>query len=293
MVREHLAPRFADRRLDALSADDMATLVRELRAEGKSEATISVTLAVVGYVFKFAARRLGWTGAIPTSLMLKSERPKLSQSKRRPIFTGEQLEQTLAAAHEPFRTLFVVAAPTGARVSELCGLTWADVRLVDLGDAEIDFGFQVDRHGNRRPSKTDGSARTIPIPAELASILARHKRTARYVADADFVFVTGTGPDGHSSSATCRAPCAKLKGGLSTGWAHRPSLPFTTSTMPAIRCLSRAAPSRQCIRSDTRSPLAHCWRARAWTRSRSSWDTGTEPSHEPSTSAKSRTPGGA
>lgn len=108
-------------------------------------------------------------------------------------FTGEQLEQTIAAAHEPFRTLFAVAALTGARISELCGLTWANVRIDDLDDADIEFGWQVDRHGNRLPTKTDGSARTVPIPRELALVLGRHKLSASYCAPGDYVFATGTG----------------------------------------------------------------------------------------------------
>jgi integrase len=106
---------------------------------------------------------------------------------------GDQLEQTIAAAREPFRTLFTVAALTGARISELCALTWADVRIDDPDDAEIEFGWQVDRHGNRRPTKTDGSARTVPIPRELAIVPARHKVAARYCEQASFVFSTGTG----------------------------------------------------------------------------------------------------
>jgi integrase len=179
IVDGHLRPRFYARRLDGIGADDLAQLVRELRAEGKSEATIAVAVAVIGRIYKFAARRLGWNGTIPTTLMLSCERPKISQAKRRPIFIGEQLEQTIAAAHEPFRTLFAVAALTAARVSELCGLTWADVRIDELDEAEIDFGWQVDRHGNRRPTKTDGSARTVPIPRELAVVLGRHKLAAR------------------------------------------------------------------------------------------------------------------
>lgn len=192
-IVEHLRRRFDSRRLDGITADDLATVVREMRAEGKSEATIAVALAVVGQVYKFAARRLGWSGTIPTTLLLASERPKVSQIKRRAIFTGEQLEQTIAAAHEPFRTLFTLAALTGARISELCGLTWADVRIDNLDDAEIEFGWQVDRHGNRRPTKTDGSARTIPVPKELGIVLAAHKRRARYRAADSFVFATGTG----------------------------------------------------------------------------------------------------
>jgi integrase len=192
-VDRHLRPRFDARRLDAITADDLACLVRELRAEGKSEATIAVAIAVVGRIYRFATRRLGWHGASPTTLMLTSERPKISQAKRRPIFEGEQLEQTIAAASDPFRTLFAVAALTGARISELCGLVWADVRIEDLDDAQIEFGWQVDRHGNRRPTKTDGSARTVPIPGELARVLARHRLPAKHCAATDFVFATRTG----------------------------------------------------------------------------------------------------
>jgi integrase len=192
-VDGHLRPRFDARRLDAITADDLACLVRELRAEGKSEATIAAAIAVVGRIYRFAARRLGWTGTSPTTLMLTSERPKISQAKRRPIFEGEQLEQTIAAASDPFRTLFALAALTGARISELCGLTSADVHIEDLDEAEIEFGWQVDRHGNRRPTKTDGSARTVPIPGELPRALARHRLAAKHCADADFVFATRTG----------------------------------------------------------------------------------------------------
>jgi integrase len=193
IVREHLGPRFESRQLDAITADDLAALVRELRGQGKSEATIAVALAVIGRIYKFAARRLGWQGTIPTALMLRSERPKTSQVKRPPIFTAAQLEQTIAAASEPFCTLFIVAALTGARVSELCGLTWADVRIDRLEEAEIEFGWQVDRHGHRRPTKTNGSARTVPIPGALALILARHCERAAYANPGDFVFATATG----------------------------------------------------------------------------------------------------
>jgi integrase len=193
MVNEHLRPRFGGQRLDRVTADDLAVLVRDLRAEGKSEATIVAALGVVSQIYKFAARQLGWVGTMPTTLMLQSERPKLSQAKRRPIFTGEQLEQTIAAAHEPFRTLFTVAALTGARISELCGLSWADIRIDDVDDAEIEFGWQVDRHGNRRPTKTDGSARTVPIPCELAMVLVRHRAAARSSAPNAFVFASATG----------------------------------------------------------------------------------------------------
>jgi integrase len=189
----HLRPRYGNHRLDGITADDLATMVREMRDHGKSEATILVVLGVAGRIYKFAARRLNWSGVSPTSLMLASERPKVSLAKRRPIFSGEQIEQTVAAAGEPYRTLFTVAALTGGRVSELCGLTWADVNLDDVDDADVSFGWQVDRKGNRCPTKTDGSARTVPIPPELAILLARHKLASRDARPDAFVFATRTG----------------------------------------------------------------------------------------------------
>lgn len=78
-------------------------------------------------------------------------------------------------------------------VSELCGLTWAEVSLDDLDDAEITFAWQVDRKGSRRPTKTDGSARTVPIPQELALVIARHKLASRDVSPDAFVFAACTG----------------------------------------------------------------------------------------------------
>lgn len=192
-VERHLRPRFATRRLDHLTPDDLAALVRGLRHAGKSEATIAVVLGVTNRIYRHAARRLGWAGANPVGLLLSSERPKPSQAARRRIYEGEQLAQTIGAAHEPYRTLLTVAALTGARVSELCGLTWADVRLADLDDAEVAFTCQVDRQGNRQPMKTDGSARVVPIPRELAAVLARHKLASRATAPDAYVFATRTG----------------------------------------------------------------------------------------------------
>jgi len=192
-VDQHARPRFGNRRLDSITADDLAALVREIRQRGKSEATIAAVLGAIGRIYKFAARRLSFTGMNPITLMLSSERPKVSLATRRPIFTPEQIEQTLAAATEPYCTLFTVAALTGARVSELCGLTWQNVRLDDLDDAEITFAWQVDRKGNRRPTKTDGSARTVPIPRELALVLARHKLASTDGRPDAFVFATCTG----------------------------------------------------------------------------------------------------
>jgi integrase len=192
-VEQHLLDRFGVRRLDTITPDDLAELVRELRAGGLAESTIVIVVGVTNRIYRYAARRLGWAGVNPVSLMLSSERPKPSHGKRRRVFEHGELEQTIAAADEPYRTLFTVAALTGARLSELLALTWSVVRIDHIDDAEIEFASQVDRHGNLGPTKTDGSARTVPIPQELARILAEHRRRANFVCPDDFVFATRSG----------------------------------------------------------------------------------------------------
>lgn len=192
-VEQHLIRRFGTHRLDSISPDDLAALVRELRVARLAESTIVIVVGVVNRIYRYAARRLGWAGTNPVSLLLPSERPKPGQTAKRRLFEGAELEQTITAAGEPYGTLFTLAALTGARVSELLALRWTNVRILDLEDAEVEFASQVDRHGNPRPTKTDGSVRTVPIPAELAAILSRHKDRARYSNPQDFVFCTCTG----------------------------------------------------------------------------------------------------
>lgn len=189
----HVQARFGSRRLDAISADDAARLVRELRAEGKSEATNDAVRKAGSRVYKFAARRLGWHGINPFDALERSERPRPGSTGKRRIFTSDELAQTIHALTEPWRTLFVVAAVTGARLSELLGLIWADLDLADPGEASIRFSDQVDRAGNRAPLKTDQSRRTVEISRELAVMLLKHKLASPLSDPSAFVFASRSG----------------------------------------------------------------------------------------------------
>lgn len=84
-IDRHLLPRFAHRRLDAISADDVAKLIRELRDEGLAEASISSIVAAFRRTYRYAARRLGGSGQDPAGLLMRAERPRLSTARRRPI----------------------------------------------------------------------------------------------------------------------------------------------------------------------------------------------------------------
>ena len=91
-VEQHLLDRLGARRLDAITPDDVADVVRELRAHGLAESTIVIVVGVTNRIYRYAARRLGWVGLNPVSLLLSSERPKPSQGKRRRVFEHGELE---------------------------------------------------------------------------------------------------------------------------------------------------------------------------------------------------------
>lgn len=207
-----------------------------------------IVVGVMNRVYRYAARRLGWAGINPVSLMLSSERPKPSQRRRRRVLERGELEQTIAAAEEPYRTLFTLAALTGARLSELLALTWANIRIDHADDAEVEFAQQVDRHGNLAPTKTDGSARTVPIPQELARILGEHKCRSTFTAPEDFVFATRSGrPFGQRNIARALR-ATQLKATGPEGQPTYPVLHAVDEQGRPVRLPSGALPSMHSFR---------------------------------------------
>jgi integrase len=192
-VRVHLLPRWGRRRLDAITVDDAARLVTELRRQRRAEWTISGVLKAGSLIFGFARRRLEWAGQNPIAGLDKSERPKTSQAARRRIYHDGELEQTLAVAHGVWRVLFALAAVTGARLSELLALRWQDVALTDPNDATVTVTAQVDRQGRRQLLKTDAAERTIELPRQLAAMLLEHKAASPYKRPGQLVFCTRSG----------------------------------------------------------------------------------------------------
>jgi integrase len=191
-VENHLRPRWGNRRMDHLTVDDAAKLIRELRAHGLAEWTISGIVKAANRVFKFAQRRMAWHGISPFTLLENGERPKVSETPERRIYHGDELAQTLAASTEPWTTLFRLASIVGGRVSELLGLHWADLDLSDLDGATIRFTHQADRSGERVELKTDEAKAVLPLPRSAALMLLEHKARSSHTGPRSFVFATAS-----------------------------------------------------------------------------------------------------
>jgi integrase len=209
----HLLRRWERRRLDDIEPDHCAQLVRELRAEGAAEWTIAGVLGAANQVFGFADRRLGWVGRNPVARLRKSERPKTGATPRRRIFEGDELEQTLRAAREPWKTLFWLAAVTGARESELLGISWADF---DPEEGTLTIAWQVDRKGRRQPVKTEAGERTIALPRQMVMMLLGYRPA--HARDEDFMFATRSGKPLGQRNALRALRQAQLRARDELGW---------------------------------------------------------------------------
>ena len=95
----HQLPRFARRRLDAGTPDDLARLVREMRAQRPSESTLAIVLGVINRMYRCTAQRLRWSSNNPVSLMLSYAATLTCDQE--PVSTGDSRQQPTSTDRRP------------------------------------------------------------------------------------------------------------------------------------------------------------------------------------------------
>lgn len=197
-----ILPRLGRRRVGSLGVEDVADLISELRAAGRSPKTTANALATLQSILRFARRR-GWITADPVELLEPEERPRYQQRRQRVLGRAE-IERLLAASPPSGRLLIATALYSGLRISELLGLIWRDV---DFAAGLIRVRAQLSRAHRGEPAhrvapKTPASVREVPLVEQLAHLLAAHKQATPFAAPTDWVFATGRGtPHGHRNVA--------------------------------------------------------------------------------------------
>jgi len=99
--------------------------------------------------------------------------PEIAEAQPR-CFAVEEALRIIANAKEPYRTLYWLAAETGMRAGELCGLRWQDVDF----DHRAVRVRQSSWNGHMQTPKSAAGRRTFAISAELAE----HLRTTKAIA---------------------------------------------------------------------------------------------------------------
>jgi len=219
-LERHLLPTLATRRLSALTVDDVAMLLDELRSKGCSAKTAAGALATLHSIIRYA-RRHGWIALDPVDQLEADERPRPAQRRQR-VLGRDEIERLLAACPPRDRLMVATALYTGLRISELLGLTWNDI---DFASGVVHVRAQLARAhrgepARRVPPKTTASVRDIPLVAQLGRLLAAHQVATPFCAGTDWVFATSHGtPYGHRNVARrCLTRAAERAGLNDDGW---------------------------------------------------------------------------
>lgn len=137
------------------------------------------------------ARLLDWNPAEAAKV------PKIERQPQPVVWSAENVTTFLRHVEgDRLAALSVVAASTGLRRGELCGLRWGDASYdpprLSVRRSRVQYGTTVVDKG----PKTAKSARTLPLPAATAVALRRHQarqaeekmaNRMRYT-DADMIF---------------------------------------------------------------------------------------------------------
>ena len=194
-----ILPRIGNFKPVHVTAKVIEGLVREL------ESTLSPA-SVVRYLspLKELLDRAVQAGSVPTNAwttLTADQRPKRVERDERHEWTGEEVRALLDAAYalderpvarQRYGALIATLVFTGARVSEVLGLTWGDVDL--LGATISIRGSWARDERALGETKTRAGNRTVPISSELLDALVKHKGLD--VEDGDFCFPArhGNGP---------------------------------------------------------------------------------------------------
>ena len=155
---------FGSRRITEIGRADVRRFVNALAAERKAN-TVRKYYAVLRAVFSFAADDLDIPVIFPRLKPSELPDPTDDQRERR-ILTDAELARVLAACTPRTGRYFRTVAETGARASEVLGLT-----PQSIGDGTIAFTQQRGQDGTLRPLKSPHSRRTIEIRRALSAEL--------------------------------------------------------------------------------------------------------------------------
>jgi integrase len=169
IVRKHLLPRFGDTQLSQLSPEMVQDFVVRLQASPK---TVRNVVNCLRSMWK-TAESWGYVQHDP----FRGIRLPQAVKTERPYFTLEEIRNILAVASEPYRTFYWLAAETGLRAGELCGIRWCDI-----GATELHVRQTVWR-GKVQTPKSSAANRPVALSPHLAALFSvqRHPDSSQLV----------------------------------------------------------------------------------------------------------------
>jgi integrase len=178
----HILPHFGKRGLDEIGAQAQQFFVTKLAQANLSRKMILNVMSTLASIMR-TGKSWGYV-CQPVdykSLTVPSEEV---QAEAR-FFTLEEVGKIIAAAREPYKTMFWLLAMTGMRAGEMLGLQWGDV---DFEKSLLNIRRSA-WYGRVQTTKNKNSEAIIPLPGVLADTLRTFREQWKSNPDG-FLFVT-------------------------------------------------------------------------------------------------------
>lgn len=178
MVNDHIKPHLGSKKLKDLRPLHVQRFYNECLANGRKDGKGGLSPKTVNYIHGVLRQAL--KQAVKEQLVARNvtelvNPPKKKKHQITPL-TIDELNQFLkAASNNRLFPAFLLEWGTGLRRGELLGLKWPDVDLTK-GTVSVRRSLIRTKDGLVfSDPKTEGSGRTIPIPAEVATELKSHR----------------------------------------------------------------------------------------------------------------------
>jgi integrase len=184
IIEAELRPRWGDRPIGTITRDEIGSYRDTLVSRNLAATTINQTRAIVRGIFA--------TADLDNDPSIAFTRAKTRRATSGAItfYRPDEVQQLAAgASDEQDAALYLTAAFTGLRASELRALRW---RSVDFGDSllHVERGF-TDEGGEDLPKSY--RVRSVPLMPQVARALAELRKREHFTSDDDLVFANVVG----------------------------------------------------------------------------------------------------
>lgn len=169
VVRLHLAPRFGDLSIDAVTVERVQTFIAASLAAGVAARTVCNRVIVLKAILATAVDY----GLLAENSADKVAMPRIERSETA-FLTPAQLRQLIAATPPAWALLLALPAMAGLRVGECRALLWSDL---DTEAMTVSVTKSM-RGGVVTSPKNPGSVALVPVPEALRPYIEQRRNRA-------------------------------------------------------------------------------------------------------------------
>jgi integrase len=177
----HIVPRLGKFRLEQIGAEVQQVFVNQISEKTSRKTTLNIVSTLSSILT--TAKNWGYTcEEVNLDRLVLPDRGIRTKAR---FFTPAEVKSIIAAASEPYRTMFLILAMTGLRAGEVLGL--------QVGDFDFERRLITIRrsawYGRIQTTKSTHSEAVLPMPESLAGVLQGYVANMKTNPEG-FLFVT-------------------------------------------------------------------------------------------------------